>query len=256
MSYDSLVPTGSLKLLIGPNFLKPESDISIAPRLLKYTVANSAGAFARIYRPKRTLALSNLDRAHRNFPQILALAQETGFSPVVRSPGGRAVAYHEESVIFDLVCSEKNPRESVSKRFSAIGEIFVQVLGELGIDSKVGQIPMEYCPGKYSVTTDSAKLVGTAQRIVRGGWLLSSSIIVRNCLPIRELLSRVYGLMEFQMNPATIEALNETDSHIKTERFIDEFIAKLRGQFEIEDCELTASGSFKVREVVSDQWVR
>ncbi len=250
MNFDLLVPQGSLKLIHGPHFLEPEEDISIGPRLLSHTVEKGAGSFARISRPKRTLALSSRDRSHPNFQRFLEIAQEGGFAPVLRSPGGRAVAYHEESIILDFVSSESEPRSAMSARFDALGTLFIEALDQCGIAATIGEIPREYCPGKHSVITKDQKLVGTAQRLVRGGWLLSASVIVRNGLPIRDLLTNIYSAMEFDMNPETIVALNVFDSTIDTDSVIAALTDTLRSHFDIEDCELIRKNELKVRELV------
>lgn len=250
MNFDSLVPSGSLKLIVGPHFMEPESDISIAPRLLTHAVQQSAGAFVRIYRPKRTMAFSTRDRAHPSFPRLLSISEDHGFEPVIRSPGGRAVAYHEESVVIDFLSSENSPRTLIKERFEAVGSIFVEVLALLGITARVGEIPREYCPGKYSVTSNSVKLVGSAQRLVRGGWLLSSSIIVRNGFPVREVLSDIYSAMDYDMDPRTIMALNEIESSIESEDFISLFTDLLRERFDLADCELSTDTEIERRESV------
>ena len=251
MNYDSLVPSGSLKLIVGPHFMQPESEISISPRLLNHAVEQSAGAFVRIYRPKPTMAFSTRDRADPSFSHLLAISKEHGFAPVTRSPGGRVVAYHEESVVVDFLSSENSPHAFIKERFEALGAIFVEVLALLGITAKVGEIPREYCPGKYSVTSNSVKLVGSAQRLVRGGWLLSSSIIVRNGLPVRNVLSDIYSAMDYDMDPRTIVALNEFESSIESEDFISLFTDLLRGKFDIIDCELRTTSTIETRESVA-----
>ena len=50
-----------MKLIDGPNFLDPTEEIDIAPKLLRYSIEKSAGTFARIYRPQRTVALTSRD---------------------------------------------------------------------------------------------------------------------------------------------------------------------------------------------------
>ena len=252
MNFDPLVPQGSLKLIHGPHFQEPQEDISIGPRLLTHTVSQGAGAFARIYRPKRTLALSSRDRSHPNFPRLLEIAKEGGFSPVSRSPGGRAVAYHEESVVLDLLCNENEPRGAMTARFEALGQIFVDALSQQGISAEIGKAPREYCPGKHSVISDGKKLVGTAQRLVKGGWLLSASVIVRNGLPIRDLLSKIYSAMEFDMDPKTVIALNEFDPSIEADSFIASLSDQLRNHFDVVDCELSPTASERVRELVGN----
>ncbi len=59
------------------------------------------------------------------------------------------------------------------------GERLAGALRGLGVDARVGEVPGEYCPGAYSVNARGrVKLIGTAQRLVRGAALLGASVVV------------------------------------------------------------------------------
>ena len=120
-----------------------------------------------------------------------------------------------------------------------MGEVFGETFDRLGISAKLGQVPREFCPGKYSVISENVKLVGTAQRIARGGWLIGASIIVRNAAPVREVLGQVYRALELDMDPKTIGALNEINSAISVDDLTTSLITTLKDHFEIMDIELT-----------------
>jgi octanoyl-[GcvH]:protein N-octanoyltransferase len=234
-----LAPYGQLKLIEGPNFLEPKSDISIAPRLLKYSSDKYTGSLARIYRPQRTVAFTSRDLSTPGYRDAVQQAENLGFAAVKRSPGGRAVAYHEESVVFDLLSHDPNPHKWINERFQAMGEVFIETFARLGIHSHLGELPREYCPGKYSVITDTVKLVGTAQRITPGGWLIGASVVVRNIAPVREVLDYVYRALNMEMDPATVASLNEFDSGISVEDLITALHFTLKNHFEISDLNLT-----------------
>jgi lipoate-protein ligase A len=245
-----LSPNGQMKLIDGPNFLAPANEIEIAPRLLRYSIEKSAGTFARIYRPQRTVALTSRDIATYGYDNALAQAENLGFTPVVRSPGGRAVAYHEESLVLDIMSQDPNPHGLINKRFEAIGEIFIETFDRLGISAKLGQVPREFCPGKYSVISENVKLVGTAQRIMRGGWLIGASVIVRNVAPVREVLGNVYRALDLDMDPTTIGALNEFDSTISVDDLGASLISTLKDHFEVMDIELSMNFQSDNRDLV------
>jgi lipoate-protein ligase A len=235
----TLSPYGQMKLIDGPNFLDPTEEIDIAPKLLRYSIEKSAGTFARIYRPQRTVALTSRDFSTPGYEVAMAQAENLGFTPVIRSPGGRAVAYHEESLVLDVISHDPNPHQLINNRFQAMGEVFVETFDRLGISAKLGQVPREFCPGKYSVISENVKLVGTAQRIARGGWLIGASVIVRNAAPVREVLGQVYRALELDMDPKTIGALNEINSSISVDDLTTSLITTLKDHFEIMDIELT-----------------
>lgn len=245
---ESLSPHGQLKLIAGPNFLESELDNTVAPRLLKYTIEKSAGTIARIYRPQRTVALTSRDRSAPGFESAQRQARKLGFSPVLRSPGGRAVAYHQDSIVLNFLSQDPDPHALINERFEAICHVFIETFERLGIHSKIGEIPREYCPGKFSVVTDTVKLVGTAQRIVRGGWLIGASVVVRNAAPIREVLDNVYRALDVDMRPQTIAALNEFDSTLSVDDVITSLLKTLKNHFAILDIELTLNEELTTRE--------
>lgn len=245
---ESLSPYGQIKLIDGPNFLESELDNTVAPRLLKYTIEKSAGTIARIYRPRRTVALTSRDRSAPGFENAQQQAKKLGFTPVLRSPGGRAVAYHEESIVLNLLSQDPDPHALINERFEAIGHVFIETFERLGIHSRIGEIPREYCPGKFSVITDKVKLVGTAQRIVRGGWLVGASVVVRNAAPIREVLNNVYRALDVDMQPQTIAALNEFDSTLSVDDVTTSLLKTLKDHFAILEIDLSINGELTTRE--------
>lgn len=246
-----LTPHGQLKLFEGPNFLDPFNEISIAPRLLKYSIEKSTGSLARIYRPQRTVAFSNRDISTPGYIEAVKKVENLGFAAVKRLPGGRAVAYHEESVVFDLLSHDSNPHKYVNERFKAIGEIFIETFARLGIESQLGQLPREFCPGKYSVVTEKVKLVGTAQRVTPKGWLIGASVIVRNVAPVREVLNYVYRHINVDMDPNTVASLNEFDSALSVEDFICALNETLKSHFEISELDLSVKSDYHSQAVES-----
>ena len=67
------------------------------------------------------------------------------------------------------------------------GELLAGALRQLGVPAGVGEVPGEYCPGEFSVHDGGGrKLVGTAQRLVPGGWLFSSMIVVTDAAAVRD----------------------------------------------------------------------
>jgi lipoate-protein ligase A len=245
-----LSPYGQMKLIDGPSFLTPENEIEVAPKLLRYSIDKSAGTFARIYRPQRTVALTSRDKSTDGYSNALLQAKSLGFTPVLRSPGGRAVAYHEESLVLDLMSHDANPHELINERFEAIGEIFIETFDRLGIHAEIGQLHREFCPGKYSVISQNVKLVGTAQRITRGGWLIGASVIVRNVAPVREVLKNVYRALDLDMDPSTVGSLNEINSSISVDEVTTALIATLKENFAIMDIDLSINFENKNSQLV------
>jgi hypothetical protein len=79
-------------------------------------------------------------------------------------------------------------------------------------------VPGEYCPGAFTVNARGAvKLVGAAQRVIRGGWLMSSVVVVERAPPIRAVLEGVYAALGLDWNPATVGAISDEAAGITLE---------------------------------------
>ena len=67
----------------------------------------------------------------------------------------------------------------IRPRFIRFGELLVGALRAVGVDARARSGAGEYCPGEFSINDGHGhKLVGTAQRLVRGGWLFGTVILV------------------------------------------------------------------------------
>ena len=99
---------------------------------------------------------------------------------------------------------EADPIAGMHDRFASSGERVAGALRALGVDSRVGRVPDEFCPGDFTVNARGAiKLVGTAQRVVRHASLLAASVVVRDAASIRDVLRDVYEALELSWDPRT-----------------------------------------------------
>jgi len=79
------------------------------------------------------------------------------------------------------------------------------------VDARLGPVPGEYCPGDYSINDGHGhKLVGTAQRLVRGAWLFSTVIVVTDAEPVRDVLVAAYRALRLDWDPRTVGAVADT----------------------------------------------
>src|SRR3546814_19728516 len=79
-------------------------------------------------------------------------------------------------------------------RFEDFGAMLAGVLRDFGVDARVGEVPGEYCPGAHSVNAHGTrKLIGTAQRMVKDAWLLSSIVQYDDAATLQPLLGDVYA---------------------------------------------------------------
>jgi octanoyl-[GcvH]:protein N-octanoyltransferase len=172
--------------------------------------ARETGSVLRLYRPPATVAFGKLDTLSDGYGDAAAAARARGYEPVLRLPGGHAAAYHRASLGIDLVYALDDPIPGTHDRFRETGERLAGALAALGVDARVGEVPGEYCPGAYSVNARGrVKLVGTAQRLVRGAALLGAVIVVRDGEGVRAVLRDVYGALGLEWDDATAGAVDE-----------------------------------------------
>src|SRR5215217_5675536 len=124
----------------------PTLEVAISHALVERAGSGELGAVVRIYRPAPTLAFGRLDALRPGFAAAAAAAREHGFEPVVRAPGGHAVAYHDGCLVVDEVMPERAPIGGLQARFAHSGQRLARGLRALGVDARVGRVPGEFCP--------------------------------------------------------------------------------------------------------------
>lgn len=180
-------------------------DLEISRELLGLVAdAEPRRSLLRVYRPVPTVAFSRRESLMQGFAAASDSARAQGFTPVIRPTGGRAVSYNSSCLILDLVIPEGVRRLDSEGLFKSIAGQFAVTLRKLGVDAHVGEVPGEYCPGKFSVNArHSVKLIGASQRGIRGARLLSASIPVESDPQLVEVLTDVNRALGFSWQPST-----------------------------------------------------
>src|SRR4051812_24273532 len=157
-------------LLRGEPIESAALEISVSHALMLRVAAGELPSALRLYRPMPTVAFGKLDTLRPGDLAAADAARRHGYEPVLRMPGGHAAAYHHQSLGIDIAYAVSDPVPGTHDRFRDVGERLAGALAEFGVDARVGEVPGEYCPGAYSGNArGEGKLVGTAQRLGRGG---------------------------------------------------------------------------------------
>jgi octanoyl-[GcvH]:protein N-octanoyltransferase len=185
-------------------------EVERSRELLRRVAAGDKSSTLRLYRPPPTVAFGKLDAIRPGYEAAGEAARAHGFEPVLRAPGGHAAAYHEQSLGIDQVIAAADPIPHVHGWFRDAADTLARALVSLGVDARVGAVPGEYCPGAYSVNARGrVKLVGVAQRVVRGASLLGATIVVRDGARVRAVLRDVYRALELEWDEATAGAVED-----------------------------------------------
>ena len=165
----------------------------------------SAGGLLDLATPLPTAAFSRRDTLLPGFACASAAAERHGFAPAIRPVGGHLAAYDEGSLILHLTAPHPEPRLHIRERFAIFGDAVASGLRSLGVDARVGPVPGEYCDGEFSVNdAGRSKLVGTGQRIVRGGFLFSAVVMVHSPDSARAALTDAYAELDLEFRPSTV----------------------------------------------------
>jgi lipoate-protein ligase A len=185
-------------------------ELAVSHALLTRVAAREVPPTLRLYRPGPTVAFGKLDTLRSGYAAAADVARGHGYEPVLRLPGGHAAAYHGTSLGIDIVYALDDPIPGTHERFRVEGERLAGALATLGVDARVGEVPGEYCPGAYSVNARGrVKLIGTAQRLIRGGALLGASIVVGDGQGLRAVLRDVYAALALEWDDTTAGAVDE-----------------------------------------------
>lgn len=196
--------TGPVRLACGSGLSEPQQDMDLSRAALT-DLGRAADGLLRVHRPRPTAAFSRRDSLAPGYPAASSAAAAHGFAPVVRPAGGRLAAYHRDALVLDLVAPHPAPHAGHRARFAAAAATLAEGLRELGVDARPGAVPGEYCPGEFSVNARGAtKLVGTAQRLTRHGYLFSVVVLVDDPEPVRAVLAAAYPLLGLDWDPATV----------------------------------------------------
>lgn len=191
----------------------------------------AAGRVVRLSAPAPTVALSRRESHLPGFETARRAALERGFAPVLRPTGGRAVAYDQTCIVFDVVVREDEGTIDQARFFREIGGALAAALGTLGVDARLGDVPGEYCPGEFSINARGAvKLIGTSQRAMRGARLLSGMLPLGGVERFVDVLAVVNAALDLEWTPSTFGSLGAEAGGIPRRTVEDALVAALAGQ--------------------------
>jgi lipoate-protein ligase A len=218
---------------------RPALEVAVAHALLDRVSAGELRGVLRLYRPAPTVAFGRLDALRPGYAAAAAAAREHGFEPVLRAPGGHAVAYHDGCLGIDELIPEADPIAGMHDRFAASGALLAGALRTLGVDARVGQVPGEFCPGEFTVNARGrVKLVGTAQRVVRHASLLAASVAVTDAASLRAVMEDVYRALALDWDPATVGAVEDDVAGVGLAEVERAVLAAYAERFELLDTAL------------------
>ncbi|MGH2782876.1 MAG: lipoyl protein ligase domain-containing protein, partial [Thermoleophilaceae bacterium] len=157
----------------------PALDAAVSRAVMHRVAAGELPETLRLARPAAVVAFAKRDALAPGYERALAAARAEGFGAILRLAGGRAAVFHDQSLEVAHAMPDADPKAGIHARFEAMASSIARALARLGVDARVGEVPGEYCPGRWSVNAAGArKLAGIGQRIVGGGSHTGAVVVV------------------------------------------------------------------------------
>jgi lipoate-protein ligase A len=161
-----------------------------------------------VRRAPKVIAFSRKDERQPGFAEARSAAKAHGFGVAVRAVGGSFAPLHEGSLIVDEYGFADGRGSETMARFARHADILRRVFVSYGVDARLGALEHEYCPGAFSVNArGAAKISGTAQRVSRDAWVVSSVIQVAATGPLNAVTESCARVLGQPVDVATIGSL-------------------------------------------------
>lgn len=217
-------------------------DVAVSHAILANVARGRLDEAFRLFVPGRVVAFGLADRASPGYGRAVRAAQGHGFTAIERLAGGRAAVFHGGTLAFSWAVREADPRRGVMERFEMISSIMVESFRSLGVNARVGELPGEYCPGRWSVNVEGrAKVMGVGQRLVRGAAHVGGVVVVDDGRLIRDVLVPVYRALGVDWDPRTAGALADRSPGLVPPVVHRAIVSRLAEQLPIEPAELPQS---------------
>lgn len=238
------VPTANnnARLLVSGSTASAVTSLVI-PALLLRTPNAPWSQLVHIYVPTGpTVAFSGRDLRSPGIAAATQVARAAGFQTVVRSPGGRMVAYDSGAVVIDHLDSTTDIRQAGRSTFAANAESHVRVLRGLGdVDARIGEVDGEYCPGEFSINVEgTTKVVGSAQRVTATGSLFSTVVQVVVSDRVRAVITAVSEALGYDLRQSSIAGLADYVPALAATDVAAAFASDYRSRLDMTDGPLPA----------------
>ena len=147
--------------------------------------------------------------------------------------------FHDGTMEIGHAVPEDEPRARIHDRFERTAARLARALRRLGVDARVGEVPGEYCPGRYSVNARGAvKLAGIGQRIVAGGSHTGVVLVVSGEQRMNNVLRPVYAALELPWEPQVTGSVATESPDTSWDAVRDALLAEYARDYELVEGEL------------------
>lgn len=198
----------SLHLCLDDGQDDPTVDTALSRAILQRVDAGELPATLRLSRPGRIVAFSRQDARSDGFEAAVTGARSVDFAPVLRLAGGRAAVFTPSTIAFAWAVPADVPVDGVVERFSTMAAALTSAISGFGIDARIGEVPGEYCAGRWSVNVAGRrKVAGIGQRLLRHSAHTGGVVVVADAAAVNRALDPVYAAMDVAWEPDVTGAI-------------------------------------------------
>jgi lipoate-protein ligase A len=231
----------------------PALDVAVSRAVMHRVGRGELPETLRIARPAAVVAFAKRDAVVDGYRAAVAAARREGFGAILRLAGGRAAVFCEGTLEVAHAAADPDPRAGIHERFEAEATLICRALRRLGVDARVGEVPGEYCPGRWSVNAgDRRKLAGIGQRVVAGGSHTGTVLVVSGAERIRRVLGPVYAALGLTWDPAAVGAVDEEVPGASWEDVRDALLEQYGARFQIVQGQLDGETLALARELAHE----
>jgi lipoate-protein ligase A len=221
--------TGSSSLTVIDGQLTGDAplDTAVSRAILLGVTDGSLPETLQVGTPHRVVAFGKHDTLTKGFDAAVEIARAHGYDTTVRIAGGRAVVFSPTIIRFAWTLPAEDPATTMHERFSMLAEAVVAALATLGVAGAVGEIPGEYCAGRYSVhVLARRKVMGVGQRLTRSAAQVGGMIVVADPGSVNEVLVPVYDALGVAMDPSATGSVADAAS-VTTDEVSEAFVHQI-----------------------------
>ena len=232
----------------------PALDAAVSRAVMLRVADGELPETLRIARPGTTVAFAKRDAVTEGYAEAVRAARAHGFEATLRLAGGRAAVFHNGTMEIGHALPEDEPRAGIHERFERTAGRLARALGSLGVDARVGELPGEYCPGRYSVNARGAvKLAGIGQRLVAGGSHTGVVLVVSGEGRINDVLRPVYDALRLPWEPAVTGSVETESPGTSWDEVREALLAEYAREYELGEAELDDATLALAHELAPEQ---
>jgi lipoate-protein ligase A len=199
------------------------------------------------------VAFAKRDAVSDGYAEAVRAARAQGFEATLRLAGGRAAVFHDGTMEIGHALPDEEPRAGIHRRFERSATRLARALERLGVDARVGEVPGEYCPGRYSVNARGAtKLAGIGQRVVAGGSHTGVVLVVSGEERINDVLRPVYEVLGLAWEPQRTGSVAAESPGTSWDAVRDAVLAEYARDYELVEGELDEATLALARELAPE----